>query len=718
MSKVKQDGLVKHTTRYENNAEIKILYNLWSKGEEQNWENQLGILNNDYTPKLAYYSMKNYYENTNGAEYIGQIDLGDQIEAHVYDKDGRVKIIAWTNQKSVTQQIENDAFVVSDLYGKNINGMENNITVSYDPIYLDVESNSNKYFFQAISNALVDGYNEFEKSYTDELKNINGIQTKINELRKYSEELNNKSDVSETEAQDLMLEHFELGNMILNSYKDNNIVDETKVSAMLDSLNEIGNSFEDLVTVTAKTRMEDLTEVNNNISNVENLLSNNAKIDILYSDKILDYAKEFRDTSEYVLSLDKENAIKTGLINSKAIHANELAKWSLHFSKIQIQKKISPLLDKIKTQYDSILKNTPSLLNNSNIVENFNKLIQFVDNYEYNLESINNLNDLFIILEKSIIDEYLQNTVNQIENSDINVLVNLEGVTAYYKDLFEYYENNTNLNLNDIKDSLNSVINKYNDNKNNLNLNISYNFLNLATDLYNNELQTDDEILNYLNAQRISNIIELSNYSIDKASSVNEFVSSQREKISINYSTTVLTNNSVCAHINLTEESKIQNNNGLADRVFEKNESFDFIILTNGITYSITANVGNIVEDYIIDSNNILQINKNTTINSFITSLGILDYKITRSSKELSSSSKIQTGDVLNYNGGQYNLIVNGDIDSDGDVTIHDLIKMRKFLVESKDVVLNEQEKLAADTDQSKIVNIKDLINIRKIIVK
>ena len=354
MSKVKQDGLVKHTTRYENNAEIKILYNLWSKGEEQNWENQLGILNNDYTPKLAYYSMKNYYENTNGAEYIGQIDLGDQIEAHVYDKDGRVKIIAWTNQKSVTQQIENDAFVVSDLYGKNINGMENNITVSYDPIYLDVESNSNKYFFQAISNALVDGYNEFEKSYTDELKNINGIQTKINELRKYSEELNNKSDVSETEAQDLMLEHFELGNMILNSYKDNNIVDETKVSAMLDSLKEIGNSFEDLVTVTAKTRMEDLTEVNNNISNVENLLSNNAKIDILYSDKILDYAKEFRDTSEYVLSLDKENAIKTGLINSKAIHANELAKWSLHFSKIQIQKKISPLLDKIKTQYDSI----------------------------------------------------------------------------------------------------------------------------------------------------------------------------------------------------------------------------------------------------------------------------------------------------------------------------------------------------------------------------
>ena len=709
---------VKDTIKFSNCNGVKILYNLWSTKSDNEWDHQLGILNNDYTPKLAYYSMKNFYENTNGAEYIGQIDLGDQIEAHVYDKDGRVKIIAWTNQKSVTQQIENDGFVVSDLYGKNINEMENNITVSYDPIYLDVESNSNKYFFQAISNALIDGYNEFEKSYTDELKNINGIQTKINELRKYSEELNNKSDVSETEAQDLMLEHFELGNMILNSYKDNNIVDETKVSGMLDSLNEIGNSFEDLVTVTAKTRMEDLTEVNNNISNVENLLSNNAKIDILYSDKILDYAKEFRDISEYVLSLNKENAIKTGLINSKAIHANELAKWSLHFSKIQIQKKISPLLDKIKTQYDSILKNTPSLLNNSNIAENFNKLIQFVYNYEYNLESIKNLNDLFIILEKSIIDEYLQNTVNQIENSDINVLVNLEGVTSYYKDLFEYYENNTNLNLNDIEDSLNSAIIKYNDNKNNLNLNISYNFLNLATDLYNNELQTDDEILNYLNAQRISNIIELSNYSINKASSVNEFVSSQREKISINYSTTVLTNNSVSVHINLTEGSKIQNNDGLADRIFEKSESFDFIILTNGITYSITANVGNIVEDYIIDSNNILQINKNTTINSFITSLGILDYKITRGGKELSSSSKIQTGDVLLYNGGQYNLIVNGDIDSDGDVTIHDLIKMRKFLVESKDVVLNEQEKLAADTDQSKIVNIKDLINIRKIIVK
>ena len=113
-----------------------------------------------------------------------------------------------------------------------------------------------------------------------------------------------------------------------------------------------------------------------------------------------------------------------------------------------------------------------------------------------------------------------------------------------------------------------------------------------------------------------------------------------------------------------------------------------------------------------------MQINKNTIIKEFIDRLNILNCRIIRSNKELSNNDKIATGDILIYNNQQYNLIVNGDINSDGDVTIHDLITMRKFLVESKDVSLNDQEKLAADTDQSGIANINDLINIRKIIVK
>lgn len=698
---------------YEKYADLKILYNLWCPEDNYDWADQLGILHSDYTPKLAYYTMKYFYENTNGSEYIGQINLGDGIEAHVYDKEGKVKIIAWTNSPDETYEIKNENYDVYDVYGNLVSG--NNITVYYDPIYIN--NASDKYFFQAISMSLINGYDEFEELYGEEINKIDGLQEKVNTLKNYANSLYDIESESEETAENKMLAHFQLGKLVLNAYKEGIIENVTTVSGMLDSLNEIGDSFEDLITVTAKTRKTNLDEVNNNISEAEQIINNN-KIDILYSNKILDYAEEFRDTSEYILSLDEENAIKTGLINSKAIHANELAKWSSEFSEIQIEKKIYPILENIKEQYNNILENNTTLLSNPSVTENYNTLINFIDNYEYTSESIEQLNDLYIKLELSIIDIYLNNTLVTVSESDIDLLLDIEKVSENFIDLIENYINNTDLDLDELKNLLNNSINKYNENKDNVDLNISYNLLNSATDLYNNKLQNDDEYLNYLNAQRIRNIVELSNYTVDKAIEVKNYVDSQKKEITISYSTSSLTNNSVTAYINLPEGSVIQNNSGKNQYIFEENKSFDFIIIKDGITYSITASTTNIIEDYLIKDNNIMQINKNTIIKEFIDRLNILNCRIIRSNKELSNNDKIATGDILIYNNQQYNLIVNGDINSDGDVTIHDLITMRKFLVESKDVSLNDQEKLAADTDQSGIANINDLINIRKIIVK
>ena len=58
------------------NADKAILYNFWNVGTDaNNIEHNFGLLNNDGTPKKSYYAMKNYYENTNGAVYIGKVDI-------------------------------------------------------------------------------------------------------------------------------------------------------------------------------------------------------------------------------------------------------------------------------------------------------------------------------------------------------------------------------------------------------------------------------------------------------------------------------------------------------------------------------------------------------------------------------------------------------------------------------------------------------------------
>ena len=64
-----------------------IQYNFWNTGDNlNNVQNNYGLINYDYTPKPSYYAMKNYYENTNGAEYIGTVNIAEGLEGHVYDK--------------------------------------------------------------------------------------------------------------------------------------------------------------------------------------------------------------------------------------------------------------------------------------------------------------------------------------------------------------------------------------------------------------------------------------------------------------------------------------------------------------------------------------------------------------------------------------------------------------------------------------------------------
>lgn len=80
------------------NIEERYIYNFRNTSDENSDSEEFyGLLHNDYTPKPAYYTMKNNYENTNGAEYIGTVNLADGLETHVYDKDGKTKIITLVN---------------------------------------------------------------------------------------------------------------------------------------------------------------------------------------------------------------------------------------------------------------------------------------------------------------------------------------------------------------------------------------------------------------------------------------------------------------------------------------------------------------------------------------------------------------------------------------------------------------------------------------------
>lgn len=335
--KVQADDLVKQTTILEkNNIKLKILYTLWTTTSNLKSYEQFGLLTNDYKPRLSYYSMKNYYQNTNGSEYIGAIpSVADGLEFHVYDKDGVPLAVCWSRDSSKTIEILYSGFTAYDLYGNEIENTDGKLSITSSPVYLKNVDRS--YFYRAISNTAVSAYDEFLTNYSDYLDSSDemiAVKNEVNKMKKYAEGLANGGEVSEAEALSKMKEHFAIGDMILKAYKDEKLSCEyVKLSSMLDQLNTIGYAFEDLVTITAKDVSKANLTATEKIMNIfDNKVSANVSVEMVYPNKIKAFAKDYYDTSSYINGLEEENPIKNGLIISKGLHAYYLAGWADSFA--------------------------------------------------------------------------------------------------------------------------------------------------------------------------------------------------------------------------------------------------------------------------------------------------------------------------------------------------------------------------------------------------
>lgn len=325
----------------ENNIRIQTMYNGWNKGSDtNNKENNYGLLYNNYTPKPAYYTMKNYYENTNGAEYIGKIDslegiTNENLEAHVYNKDGKTKIIVWANNSDDSIEIPYEDFNASDIYGNSIENTDGKLEITTSPIYLD--NISNKYFFEGISNTALDKYTEFEEKFSTEIASIEKFDEEIQKLKDYMNTIANSETETQENAIEKMSEHFTLGNTILNAYRNGKLnVEYVKISSMLDMLNDIGDSYQDLVTVSAKSREPYFASTEDLIKKAEDNIKSNQDLDVTYPSKILEFSKDLLEKAEYINDLDEENDIKTGLMVSNSLHAYYLADWANEFTKIYV----------------------------------------------------------------------------------------------------------------------------------------------------------------------------------------------------------------------------------------------------------------------------------------------------------------------------------------------------------------------------------------------
>lgn len=124
-----------------------------------------------------------------------------------------------------------------------------------------------------------------------------------------------------------------------------------------------------------------------------------------------------------------------------------------------------------------------------------------------------------------------------------------------------------------------------------------------------------------------------------------------------------------------------------------------------------------ISEKYDISGNYIKNITKKTQGTQVANNINVKsEYELIRNNSKINSSDKVATGDILKVGSSTFTLIVTGDITKTSDVNVKDLVKLRKYLIDTEK--LTEIEKLAADVNEDTKINVKDLVGIRKLILK
>lgn len=118
--------------------------------------------------------------------------------------------------------------------------------------------------------------------------------------------------------------------------------------------------------------------------------------------------------------------------------------------------------------------------------------------------------------------------------------------------------------------------------------------------------------------------------------------------------------------------------------------------------------------NYVItDEGFVLNVNKNTDVNT-------LKSNFVNPNNITLSTEKVKTGTEIYYNGGtdKLKVVISGDVNCDGNVTVNDILEVNEIMTGKKNPTKNSAQYLAADINNSKSISVVDINNIRSIILQ
>ena len=169
--------------------------------------------------------------------------------------------------------------------------------------------------------------------------------------------------------------------------------------------------------------------------------------------------------------------------------------------------------------------------------------------------------------------------------------------------------------------------------------------------------------------------------------------------------------------VQLTFKGQVIEDYEIGDELTEEGEYKLTATDTAGNTSTVKFYIMKEDSTYKINSSYILNINPETTTKSFMENFTIIKgYKIKNEDTELGEEDKISTGDILeDEDGTKFILVVKGDLNRDGRLSLIDLSIGRKYLLGIIDI--DEVQKLSSDMNTDEETSLMDLSIMRKTLI-
>ena len=386
-----------------------------------------------------------------------------------------------------------------------------------------------------------------------------------------------------------------------NPYNSANFVFYSFADTAKMNINIYGNKFlnserQFYVLYTIKDRFKKEMKIDNNTYyyNDQCYYVNNSK-----NGELKDYLNSeynIEKNSDFYLIDGKEQSL---ISNTDIMNSNDYNQIVDYYKQFENNYRNRKNTNGIIKENINVYNSNNGFYNNEAINIKYNILIENLNNLpsqttSITKDTINSIYNQQYELINTIVEEFNNKKINISESEYQTLVTELLNISEQYKELFNAYITEDDIENSTVEDNINNVIDRYNENKD-IDMTMCAELINNIKEIYNDKIQTEETSYNYLNKRRIQNTCTIISKMLENK--IKETAQQEAQKIGIAYNIdpSTLTNKDVIAQIKLpNSKSSIESNPNNEKYTFAENGTKNITINIRGYKYNYDIKINNI----------------------------------------------------------------------------------------------------------------------------